>query len=177
MSATDELRRMLDERGVHWWTGEDERKTLWESSGLTWEYFNNENGDAWLGFLSACEQDIAPEQAIAATLGKLPYDELLRCLENDWHISASWDGLRKFWNIELTEDGVQMRDSAWAERTCRDVSDEWRGFAGATTAFCCSECGAHYVDGESYYAGLADASDEWIKTNYCPNCGAKVVSE
>lgn len=69
MSATDELRRMLDERGVHWWTGEDERKTLWESSGLTWEYFNNENGDAWLGFLSACEQDIAPEQAVTATLG------------------------------------------------------------------------------------------------------------
>lgn len=69
MSATDELRRLLDERGVHWWEGEDERKTLWESNGLTWEYFNNENDDAWLGFLGACEQDITPEQAIAATLG------------------------------------------------------------------------------------------------------------
>ena len=37
-----------------------------------------------------------------------PYDELLRCLENDWHISASWDGLRKFWNVadaELDEYG------------------------------------------------------------------------
>ena len=68
-SATDELRRMLDERGVHWWAGEDERKTLWESNGLTWEYFNDENSDAWLGFLGACEQDITPEQAIAATLG------------------------------------------------------------------------------------------------------------
>lgn len=69
MTATDELRRMLDERGVHWWVGEDERKTLWESNGLTWEYFNDENGDAWLGFLGACEQDITPAQAIAATLG------------------------------------------------------------------------------------------------------------
>ena len=38
-----------------------------------------------------------------------PYDELLRCLENDWHISASWDGLRKFWNIELTEEGDDLR--------------------------------------------------------------------
>ena len=64
MTATDELRRMLDERGWHWWAGDDERKTLWESNGLTWEYFNDENGDAWLGFLGACEQDIAPEQAI-----------------------------------------------------------------------------------------------------------------
>ena len=70
MTATDELRRMLDERGWHWWAGDDERKTLWESNGLTWEYFNDENGDAWLGFLGACEQDIAPEQAIEATLGR-----------------------------------------------------------------------------------------------------------
>ena len=69
MSATDELRRLLDDRGVDWWEGDDERKTLWESNGLTWEYFNDENGDAWLGFLGACEQDITPEQAIAATLG------------------------------------------------------------------------------------------------------------
>ena len=69
MTPTDELRRLLDERGVHWWAGEDERKTLWESNGLTWEYFNDGNGDAWLGFLGACEMDVSPEQAIAATLG------------------------------------------------------------------------------------------------------------
>ena len=69
MTATDELRRLLDERGVEWWEGDDERKTHWRSNGLTWEYFNSGNGDAWLGFLGACEQDIAPEQAIAATLG------------------------------------------------------------------------------------------------------------
>ena len=57
--------------------------------------------------------DAKHEQAIAATLGKdePPYDELLRCLENDWHIHASWDGLRKFWCIELTEEGVRMRDA------------------------------------------------------------------
>ena len=65
----------------------------------------------------------AIEQAIAATLGngEPPYDELLRCLENGWHIRASWDGLRRFWNIELTEEGVRLRDdelNARAERTC-----------------------------------------------------------
>lgn len=67
-SATEELRRLLDERSVHWWEGEDERKTHWVANGLTWEYFNDENDDAWLGFLGACEQDITPEQAIAVTL-------------------------------------------------------------------------------------------------------------
>lgn len=40
-----------------------------------------------------------------------PYGELLRCLENDWNIRASWDGLRKFWCIELTEEGVKLRDA------------------------------------------------------------------
>lgn len=47
--------------------------------------------------------------------------ELLRCLENDCHIHASWDGLRKFWYIELTEEGVKLRDAARAERTCELV--------------------------------------------------------
>lgn len=70
--------------------------------------------------------------------------------------------------------------NAWnarAERTCRNVNKEWEktSFAHAGTSFCCSECGAHYVDCESYYAALADANEEGIRTNYCPNCGAKVV--
>ena len=70
MTATERVRELLDDRGVHWWADEDERKTLWESNDLTWEYFNDENGDAWLGFLGACEQDVTPEQAVAATLGQ-----------------------------------------------------------------------------------------------------------
>ena len=32
MTATDELHLMLDERGIKWWDGDDERKTLWESN-------------------------------------------------------------------------------------------------------------------------------------------------
>lgn len=67
--TTELLRKLLEERGVEWWEGEDERKTHWVVNGLTWEYFNNENGDAWLGFLGACENDVTPEQAVAATLG------------------------------------------------------------------------------------------------------------
>ena len=70
MTETERLRALLDERGVKWWEGCDERKTLWESGGLTWEYFNNENGDAWIGFLGACEQDVSPDQAVEATLGR-----------------------------------------------------------------------------------------------------------
>jgi len=63
------------------------------------------------------------------------------------------------------------------ERTCKNVCKEWEktSFAHAATSFCCSECGAHYVDCECYYAGLADADEEQIRTNYCPNCGSRVI--
>lgn len=50
-------------------------------------------------------------------------DMLLRCLNDDWHISASWDGLRKFWCIELTEEGVKLRDEAHGTLTAEHVRD------------------------------------------------------
>lgn len=49
--------------------------------------------------------------------------ELLRCLENDWHIHASWDGLRKFWCVELTEEGVKLRDATHGTLTAEQVRE------------------------------------------------------
>ena len=106
--------------------------------------------------------DAKHEQAVAATLGsdKPPYDELLRCLENDWHISASWDGLRKFWCIELTEEGVRMRDgksNSRAERTCR-IEDRYYDELWEAT---CTR--------------LSCGHDVWSEVrNYCPECGARI---
>lgn len=37
---------------------------------------------------------------------------LTTSLRNDYGIDASWDGLRRLWTIELTEDGCLMRDRA-----------------------------------------------------------------
>lgn len=90
------------------------------------------------------------------------------------HISGN---TREFYNGAYAEIADELNSRA--ERTCRNVHKEWSktSFAGAETSFCCSECGAHYVDCESYYAGLADADEEQIRTNYCPNCGCKVVDE
>ena len=86
------------------------------------ETFNPFNADGtWCVLCSECAAATGFEQteaeAIAAWNSRAelgsepPYDELLRCLENDWNIRASWDGLRKFWCIELTEEGVRMRDA------------------------------------------------------------------
>ena len=78
---------------------------------------------------------VTPEQAIAATLGpcndscnctngertdlaaenaklREQMERLVTLLRNDCDIEASWDGLRRFWSIGLTEDGCLMRDRA-----------------------------------------------------------------
>ena len=70
MSATDELRRLLDERGVEWrW--EDERTTYWYVTvdGEEWgEWKATEMGGClFLDFSSG--EILTPAQAIAATLG------------------------------------------------------------------------------------------------------------
>lgn len=37
-------------------------------------------------------------------------ERLVTLLRVDCDIDASWDGLRRFWSIELTESGCMMRD-------------------------------------------------------------------
>lgn len=56
------------------------------------------------------------------------------------------------YTIESLRDRLQA--ATLGSGTCRNVHKEWEksSFAGACTSFCCSECGAHYVDGECYYA-------------------------
>ena len=39
-------------------------------------------------------------------------ERLVTLLRVDCDIDASWDGLRRFWSIELTESGCLMRDRA-----------------------------------------------------------------
>lgn len=97
--------------------------------------------------------------------------EKLRMLRFDYEMSSSLE-------FTILDIAMELEECIEAlETTCRNVHEEWEktSFAGAETSFCCSECGAHYVDAESYYAGLADANDISIQTNYCPNCGARVI--
>lgn len=69
-----------------------------------------------------------------ATLGQReqpPYDELIEALRRDWDIEASWDGLRRFWYVGLTDEGVRKRDEreATLERgVTGDTSDGYHTF-------------------------------------------------
>ena len=96
-----------------------------------------------------------------------PYWDMFDCRELE--SAPEWDG--------HTPDDAIARIATLGSGECENVCDEWEktSFAGAATSFCCSECGAHYFDAESYYAGLADADDEPIPTNFCPNCGRRCV--
>ena len=64
MTATDELRRLLDDRGIEWekpYAGNPEQWTFWGGVCCANE---TAYGQVWLGM------SLTPEQAIEATLGR-----------------------------------------------------------------------------------------------------------
>jgi hypothetical protein len=66
MTATDELRRLLDERGVEWWYGFNEKSTVFDG-----EHDVRYEVDGILGLLFIRSAlNVTPEQAIEATLGR-----------------------------------------------------------------------------------------------------------
>lgn len=70
MTATDELRRLLDERGVEWWQSVNMLGcvfTRWYSPLFGDEVVAMENGDGELELFSHL---MTPEQAVEATLGR-----------------------------------------------------------------------------------------------------------
>lgn len=119
MSATDELRRLLDDRGVRWRTdlsvANKVEWTIWPSP-----WFREVWAKEIDGRVSIFNAPMTPAQAIEATLGPAvppppapdqpPYDVLLDILASEWGIDASWDGLRRFWCVELNDEGVRKRD-------------------------------------------------------------------
>ena len=115
MTATDELCKLLDERGVEYMEGHGYREFFWDfgESGRA-----RASAIGTKGLVQMIVTGITPEQAIEATLGpreQPPYDELIEALRRDWDIEASWDGLRRFWYVGLTDEGVRKRDERYKE--------------------------------------------------------------
>ena len=73
MTATDELRRLLDERGVEWrkaphYSSESQdNETIFEGNGIEW--YTNDHMNGRLG-LRTLRYEVTPEQAVEATLGR-----------------------------------------------------------------------------------------------------------
>ena len=94
MTATDELRRLLDERGVEWedHSGSIEQRTVYRTPN-GWCYVSTAN-DKWLSYVEY--HDMTPEQAIEATLGrgtchrKWRKDGYAFCSECGYNITGPW---------------------------------------------------------------------------------------
>ena len=67
MSATDDLRRMLDERGVEWHISNEKGATFWTGQfGIGYYARQNDDGET----LHMLGVDLASAQAVEATLGR-----------------------------------------------------------------------------------------------------------
>ena len=99
-------------------------------------------------------------KAVRAENAKLreQMERLVTLLRNDCDIEASWDGLRRFWSIELTEDGCLMRDRACkaeAENAkLRELVDGLRYCANESHGH--GRCSVRFVDGYATHCPLYD---------------------
>ena len=100
MTATEELRRMLDKRGVEWrktphYSSESQdNETIFEGSGIEW--YANDHMNGRIG-LRALRYEVTPEQAIEATLGRGECEVEYVSEWMGWHCKACdvlWQGLR-----------------------------------------------------------------------------------
>lgn len=105
MGATDELRRMLDERGVEW-SAPDSRlhdvKTRWAANGFDYTALEDPSGKAIDLIADYQESPITPEQAIEATLGRGTCHDvgkgwMWRCSECRCRLDIDRDDLPTMW--------------------------------------------------------------------------------
>ena len=163
MTATDELRRLLDERGVEYVGTHQAFTAWWGDHDLYWSAMEVYDGELDLGTNMS---NVSPEQAIDATLGRgtlsasqvsgaiYAHSIHADCADADWQAIAD--------ELNNTLGSCNCTNSEQKE-TCHNASyrlDESR--------FHCSECGFG-----CWVKDVADGRDKLPR--YCPNCGRRIV--
>lgn len=110
MSATDELRRLLDERGVEWWQSANTLGcvfTRWHSPLFGDEVCAMENGEEGLVLF---DHFVTPEQAIDATLGPgtCHFEQIPEALYDDIECSECGVALWGF-QMDIAGEGCPTR--------------------------------------------------------------------
>lgn len=176
MTATEELRRMLDERGVEHYDGTE--RTLWgyEQTGEDTGIYRFAASEISGGFLQFDMFRIVPEQAIAATLGDSEYErkmDALLCRLTNGKFSKTraydLDFMESVVREEFETDAAALEAGAChleeVDKDCDSASEymierEWCFDA----VYRCS-CGCRFGH---------VAHD---RPKFCPNCGRRVVDE
>ena len=191
MTATDELRLILDEHGVEYRTHGTTDRTWFEVGRISWFIYERENGD-----FTANAVLLTPEQAIDATLVREPDDAATSKLHD--RMNATLLEYERALGSEKADGAITVpfvveMHHLLEEAATLGVSDatgERQGVAGTCRAdetdvikcwvkcknepstehlelihvMECSACGGTY----EYVNGGYE---------YCPRCGAKVVVE
>jgi len=173
-NATDELRRMLDERGIEWRSGLE---------GVTfvgdWCFVEYDNGK----LAATCEPVLTPEQAIAATLGndaklchatEANYRQCKYSTNRGWCDDAPflvWDDIG---HLFITMGGLKTWDVT-------DDAKTWFAMLGGGECEMdahgnCTACGEFVAKSLKYVHTFDDGYEAkpCRAHNYCPNCGARV---
>lgn len=170
-TSTERLRAMLDERGVEWrerkWGGKHSVTTFWRARGVRWHYRENRFGEVRLH-----ADDLAPEQAIAATLGDTDATEERQHVASDDLI-----GLWREWEPVLF---ANVQDEVAQDNLNECVHALLDKAATAGAGMCHMEQTGHVkVAGVDYYDDDYECSECGAELfegyNYCPNCGRRVV--
>ena len=166
MTATEQLRKLLDERGVEWsdranaWTYETHWKGA-DGKPVCASQRSDGIGDLVL------KQHVIPEQAIAATLGS----DAKPCYATDYtharckySVNRGWTEDTKFYvpTATLGRGTCEWQGSTgqgWCQGAYDESIEEYDGFTVTRHYFSCGH-GALMADGE--------------KPNYCPHCGCEV---
>ena len=181
MSATEVLRRLLDERGVKYEGGE--RSVRWrDRNGVMMQAFPLADGELGMDVWSC-----TPEQAIAATLGPAarhpkPHEQWTTVLlpEIAWGLDDRWPDYLSVahdahgeWRVYVPEDTLGSRNCSNSERTGTCIADEtdtWEcvcdqigryGKCVTIHVMECSECGHTYEHVNGDY-------------EFCPHCGRRL---
>ena len=187
MTATDELRRMLDERGVEHF--DNNERTLW-GCGDYYPYSAVENFGGSLN-VHTHAYDLTPEQAIAATLGNQygwNHPEWVEWVDglNHREVKSIRDAVEQLMYEAITLGGSMGPndniEDGWNEGTelTKKFTDWWvEKFATLGAGTCHVE--SSIIDTYEYNrweyelsCGHAIIWEDSEPPRYCPNCGRRI---
>lgn len=200
MTPTDELRRLLDERGVEWTDGGfPTTATEWCANGVVWHGLLRDGTIELVAMLT-------PEQAVKATLGR--NDSYTREDVESAFVSGYSLGLDMFdhskpdaekgWNQNERDLDEEMEERGWVrkeatthrpltERATKDSEKDSDGRGECRLEEIekdCDTASEYMLDREFCFdavyrcsCGCRFGHVAHERPNFCPNCGAKVVSQ